>query len=181
MIFCTIHGDGFVDHLLFFCHHRDLPGIKPRFSHIDLYERHFIVLSYGQIQRFDAASRGHCDLQLIHNAVIIGIFCHTADTVAAHSAPGAVSIVHIHLTIRHFRRLDQNQSVRTDTEVTVADPYGRAVWILYLFFKAIDIHIVIADTLHFCKLHYYASCMIRISICAVSTMELPLSILLFCT
>ena len=47
----------------------------------------------------------------MYNAVIIGIFGNTADTVSAHGTLGTIQIVHIHLAVCSFRRFDQDQSV----------------------------------------------------------------------
>ena len=87
------------------------------------------------------------------DAVIVGEFCHTADPVSAHGSLRAVQIIHIHFAVCHIGRLDQDQTVRADTEVPVADKSCNSRRIGNGFFKAVDIYIIISNTLHFCKLH----------------------------
>ena len=81
-----------------------------RFSHIHGDSRDFPIL-HLHIKIFNPGCRLHADTGLIHYFVIIGIFSHAAHSVAAHCASGAVQIIHIHLTVGHFRRFDKNQAV----------------------------------------------------------------------
>ena len=130
-----------------------------RFSHIHGDGRHFSVL-HLHIEVFDPRRRLNADLGPVYDMMVIGIFPHAADSVAAHGASGAVQVVHIHLTVRHIRRFNQNQAVGTDSEMTVAHRYRQPGRILHLLLKTVHIYIVIADSLHLCKFHIILSSLI---------------------
>ena len=89
----------------------------------------------------------------VYDAVVIGIFGNTADTVSAHGTLGTVKIIHIHLAVCDFGWLDQDQSVGTDTKVTVTDISGYRGWILHSFLKTVYIYIIISNSVHFSKFH----------------------------
>ena len=94
---------------------------------------------------------------LVRQMMIIDILCHTADSVSTHRSTGTVCVVHIHLEICHLGWFDQNQSVRTDSEMTVTDFDRCFPGIFNLFFKTVYIYIIISDTLHFRKFHRISS------------------------
>ena len=85
--------------------------------------------------------------------MIINIFRHTADSVAAHGPSGPVCIVHLHLKISFIRRSDQNQSVRTDAKMSVTDQNGSLLRVRHLLLKTVNIDIIVAAAMHFRKLH----------------------------
>ena len=89
----------------------------------------------------------------VYDAVVIGIFGNTADTVSAHGTLGTVKIIHIHLAVCDFGWLDQDQSVGTDTKVTVTDISGYCGRIFHSFLKTVYIYVIISNTMHFCKFH----------------------------
>ncbi len=88
-----------------------------------------------------------------HHAAVVHILSHTADGIAAHSSLRAVRVEHPHSHIRLRRRADKNQPVSPDAEMPVADQYRRPLRPVHLLLKTVDIHIVIADAMHFCKFH----------------------------
>jgi len=89
--------------------------------------------------------------------MVIDVFRNAADAVAAHRAAAAVGIVHVHREISLLGRLDQNQPVGSDSEMAVADFSGDPGRVFYFFLRAVDIDIVIADAVHFSKVHALSS------------------------
>ena len=104
----------------------------------------------------DSGCSLHVDLRLIHDSVVIGVFSDTADPISAHGTPGSIQIVHVHLKICHLGWFDQNQSVRTDSEMTVTDFDRCFPGIFNLFFKTVYIYIIISDALHLREFHIFS-------------------------
>ena len=69
----------------------------------------------------DTGKSIHTDLILVCQTIIIHIFCHTADPVSTHLCLRTICIINIHPKIRTIRTSDQNQSVRSDSKMTVTD------------------------------------------------------------
>ena len=88
---------------------RQLTG-QLRNAHIDFYGFHFSVY-YPHIQIFDAAKSFNRNLRLVNNTMIVSIFSHAADTVAAHAALTSILIEHPHAAICHLGRADEDQAV----------------------------------------------------------------------
>ena len=88
---------------------RQLTG-QLRNAHIDFYGFHFSVC-YPHIQIFDAAKSFNRNLRLVNNTMIVSIFSHAADTVAAHAALTSILIEHPHAAICHLGRADEDQAV----------------------------------------------------------------------
>ena len=107
----TIHIQRFIDYLFFGRDNRNLSGSQDRCAHIDFYKSNLAILAEGQIQIFDSALCGNGNACLIDNAVVVGIFCNTANAVSAHGALRTVQIVHIHFAVCDIRWFDQDQSV----------------------------------------------------------------------
>ena len=99
LIDLLLHSQRLTDDLFFSVLHGNVLRMEFRLSHIHFHQSHSAVF-HSQIQVLDAAFRIHTDPCLVCEAVIIHIFCHTADAVAAHGALAAVRIVHFHLKIR---------------------------------------------------------------------------------
>ena len=163
-----------VDHLLRIRHNGNLSGGEDGSSHVYFYLTYF-PLCHRKLQILDPASCGHADIFLFHDPVVIDVFCHTADSVAAHGALGPVHIVHIHLAVGDIRRFDQDQPVGSDTEMAVADKLCHSGRIRHVFLKTVYIYIIVADAVHFCKFHHippqiiYTPCMAlpAAALCAV--------------
>ena len=109
-VFFPVHKDRHIHRPVTFCFHRHFRRLQFRFSHINLNQFHLTVF-HRQVKIFDAAQCFHGNVRLIRQAIIIDIFCHTADAVAAHLSAGAVRIVHLHLKIRLVRRIDHDQPI----------------------------------------------------------------------
>ena len=66
--------------------HRNLSGSQNRCAHIDFYEGNLTIFAESKIKIFDSAFCGNGNTCLIDNAVVVSIFCDTADAVSAHGA-----------------------------------------------------------------------------------------------
>ena len=135
--------------------HRDLLrklARKPRHTHIHLHSSNFPVLNL-HIKTLDPGKSLHGDPRLIHKPVVISVFPHTADTVSAHGPLAAVLIEHAHPYVRDLGRTDEDQAVRPNPEMAVADKPRHPRRIVHTLLKAVHIHIIIADSLHLCKPH----------------------------
>jgi hypothetical protein len=85
--------------------------------------------------------------------MVVNVLGDAADAVAAHLGLGTVGVEHAHLRIRNVGRADQNQTVRADAEVTITDPDSQFGRIYNCLAEAVDVHIVIAQPVHFGKFH----------------------------
>ena len=89
---------------------------KNRGSHIDTHKFYclpsvFLLIAKCKLQIFNTCQRLDGHGSFIRQPIIIHILSDAADTVSTHLTLRAVRIVHIHLEIRHLRRLDQDQSI----------------------------------------------------------------------
>ena len=106
----------------------------------------------------DAAASDH-DFGFGGQTVVIHVFPHATDAVAAHFPPGSVSIVHFHFEIAFFFRQPSNQddTVSSDAEVTVRKKTDQSDLCLIVFRDGfsvcIDIDIVVSTAVHFGKAH----------------------------
>ena len=126
---------------------------KLGFAHVHAPRRHFAVF-YGKGQALCSAFRFHQDGGFRNKPVVEQKFSHTANGVAAHFRARTVGIVHLHAKICDVRRADEHQTVPADAEVAVGQADGRGRRIGHRLGEAVDIDIVIAAALHFCKLHF---------------------------
>ena len=92
---------------------------------------------------------------LRNQAMVVDVFSHAANAVAAHSSLGTVGIVHLHPTVRLVGRTNQDQAVPADAEAAVADQTGYLIGMVHFLLKAVHIDIIISDALHFCKFHRF--------------------------
>ena len=146
------HLDGIIHHPAFSRFHGDFFRLQLRRTHIDPHPGHFAVF-HSQLQSFHPAAGVNRNCCFISQAIIIDIFCHTADTVSAHGAPGSIRIVHLHFKVRGIGWFDQNQPVGADAEMPVADLHRHLLRVFYFFLKTVDIDVIVADSLHFRKFH----------------------------
>ena len=146
------HIDRLLEESLPRCRDRDLLRPKLRTAHA---HAHSLDRAVGHIQpeRLDAGACLDRELGLIRQAAVMDIFAHAADGVAAHLGARAVGIVHFHAKIRDLRRADQHEPVAADAEMAIRQPDCRTRRIGHSLGEAVDIDIVIAAALHFCKLH----------------------------
>ena len=87
------------------------------------------------------------------DAVIVDVLCKAADAVAAHLGFGAVGVEHAHADVGGVGWADENQAVCADAEVAAAHAHGKIGRVGDLLTKAIDVNIVVAQTMHFCEFH----------------------------
>src|SRR5437879_4537066 len=74
----------------------------------------------------------------------------TADAVAAHLRLAAVGVEHAHPHVAPLRGADENQTVRADAEVPVANRAAQRSRIARRrMTDAIDVDVVVADAVHF--------------------------------
>src|SRR5262245_49171752 len=86
--------------------------------------------------------------------MIVEVFCHTANAVAAHLRLAAVGVEHTHAGVRLFRRTNQDQAIGADAEMPIADGAAQRSRIARRrSTKAIDVDIVVAAALHFGETH----------------------------
>ena len=151
----AIHLDGVGDAAaIFLVHaehgrklHRDAARHQDGFAHV---HRGAADGARLELQADDLDARGcfQADDVLFHQTAVIGILAHAARGIAAHFGLGAVGIEHAHPEIGHPRGQDEHQTVRTHAEMPVAHARGKLTGIVDLFFKTIDVDIVVADALH---------------------------------
>ena len=132
--------------------HRNTGRFENRLAHIHFNGTNKAVL-YLQTERLDTAECINPQRFLFGNAAFIDIAADTADSVPAHHGAGTIRVVQIHHGVSVFCGADQDQSIGTDSEMTVAQPSGQRGRIRgNRFFKTIDINIIIADAMHLCEL-----------------------------
>ena len=131
-IFLTIHRDRSIHYCRAVCRllcgfrrYRHLCRGKDRIAHIYLYQSHLSSVCgdlplHGELQIFYFAGTDDSNVCFIRQSLVIDIFCHTADTIAAHLRAAAVCVVHFHFKIRFLRRIDKDHTVTADSEMSVA-------------------------------------------------------------
>ena len=151
----SVYIQRFVDDLFGSGNYRDLSGSKNGRSHVYFYQGNLTVFAKSQIQVFNATFGGNRNAGFVDDTVVINIFGNAADTVSAHGSLGTVQVVHIHLAVSDVGWFDQDQSVRTDAEVTVTDESGYSSRISDSFFEAVYIYIIVSDTMHLGEFHKF--------------------------
>jgi hypothetical protein len=81
------------------------------------------------------------------------IFGHTANAVAAHFRFRTVGIEHPHPHISLVGWQNQNQPIPADPEMPIGDSDCGARWIGHRLIKAVDVDVVVADSVHFRETH----------------------------
>src|SRR5205823_946986 len=89
----------------------------------------------------------------LREAVVIRIFGHAANAVAAHFAFQAVGVEHAHADVGLLRRHDEDQAVAADAGVAIGNQRSNARGIRHFLVKAIDVDVVVADAVHLGELH----------------------------
>ena len=87
--------------------------------------------------------------------MVVHVFCHAPQPVAAHLRFGTIGVEHSHAGIgARVRRTNQNQSIAADAEMPVGNALGQGRGVGGdRVGKTIDIHVVVADAVHFGKSH----------------------------
>src|SRR5262249_14348903 len=101
-----------------------------------------------QVQGEDAAAGLDGQRRFAGDAVVVEVFPHTADAVAAHLRFTAISVEHAHAGVGLVGGANEDEAVSANAEMTVADspaqPCG-VVW--HRVAEAIDIDVVVAAAL----------------------------------
>ena len=107
---------------------------------------------HEQFQRPHAGQRLDRQAGFVRIAFVVHVFADAADAVSAHLRFAAVRIEDPHFEIRDVGRRDPDHSVRPGAEVPVGEPYRKR---LRLDRFAIYVQVVVAESLHFCKVHIH--------------------------
>ena len=152
----VIHYDLFVNGLLVFGNNRNLCRRQDRLSHIHT-DRFCDAVFHCQVHIFHFSAADNRKLRLICQPLVMHVLRNAADAVSTHLCPRAIRVIHLHLKIRFVRRIDKNHAVAADTKMTVtgkADKF-RLLFLRYFFCKSVDINVIIAAALHFCKSDFH--------------------------
>ena len=98
IVLFSLNLKGFIDDLFLLGNNGVLLRLKNGRSHVYPNFRNLSVFQ-SQMKILDTCLRLHCDIRLVHNAVIIGVFCHTTDAISAHSSLRTVQVIHIHRAV----------------------------------------------------------------------------------
>ena len=136
-----------IDHLAR-CGERNLAAVENRLAHIDRHPRDAAVF---ELQKEDLEARVGIHFQGIgaSQAVVVDVFAHTPDPVAAHRSPAAVGVIHLHAGVGGGRGADQDQAVTTNAGPPFAQPPGQAGRIGHCGREGVDVHVIVADAVHF--------------------------------
>ena len=148
------HRDGCLPHDARAQQAGHLLAVDPRRAHVHADAAHLPAL-YGQLQHLDAGARFQRDAGLVRQPAVIDVLADAAAGVAAHVALGAIGVEHAHAEVRRIGGTDEHQPVRAHAEVPVADARGERAGVVHMLLKRIDIDVVVADALHFGKLHRF--------------------------
>ena len=106
-------------------------------------------------------------------ALIIEVFAHAPDRIAAHFAFASVRVEHPHSAIRPFFGQNHHQAVSANALVPIAQPYSPCFGMLQRLLHTVKVNIIIAASVHFNKrtLHLFppylaAWCCLRVQVIA---------------
>ena len=131
VVFRVVYHDGSIHYRRSVCRllcgfhcYRHLCRSKDGISHVHLYQRHLSSVRgglslHGEFQIFYFSGADDGNVLLVRQSLVVDIFCHATDAVAAHLRTAAVRIVHFHLKIRFFRRIDKDHTVAADSEMSI--------------------------------------------------------------
>src|SRR5437660_12053086 len=86
--------------------------------------------------------------------MVINKLRDASDAVAAHFRLAAVGIEHAHARISFVGGANEDQSVRADAEMPIADGPAQARGVVrHRVAQAIDVNVVVADAVHFGEMH----------------------------
>ena len=127
-------------------------AVEHGLAHIHAHRDNLAALHIQQ-KRFDARKRLQRHGSLARHAAVVDVFANAARRVAAHRALRAVRVEHDHPEIGDVAGRDDDQAVRADAEMAVAQGPGQRRKILRMLLKAVDINVVVAKPVHLAELH----------------------------
>src|SRR5690242_18494543 len=90
--------------------------------------------------------------------MIVNIFGHAANAVAAHLRLAAIGVVHAHTRVGLVGRTDKDQAIAADAEMAVADSATESGRIVrHRIPEAIDVDVIVPAALHFREAHRISS------------------------
>ena len=129
----------------------DLLGQKARLAHLHLPPA--VPLPAQQLYAVVRVNVQH----FFFAAVVAQPLGHAANAVAAHNPPASVRVEHLHAGIRAGGngRADANHAIRPDGQVPTGQPSCQFWNIIPQAAALVQINIIVAAAMHFCKLHKY--------------------------
>src|SRR5206468_5938116 len=122
-------------------------------AHVDAHLPRATALDF-QFQREHAPAGLDREGGLPHQAVVIHILGDATDAVAAHLGFAAVGVVHAHSGIGLVGRAEEDQAIRTDAAMPVADhPAESSRVVRHRLAEAIHVDVIIAGAVHFGETH----------------------------
>ena len=119
--------------------------------HCDL--KYFSVF-HLKFQLFQPCTSFNRQVGFAGQPLVINKLSHTANAISAHFPLRPIRIEHLHPKIPCLGRADANQPITANAKMPVGDLDCQRRQVLRHLFGAIQIDIVIAQSLHFCKSHY---------------------------
>ena len=104
-------------------------------------------------ERQHARQRLHGEALFPHQAAVVQELAQAAYAVAAHLRLAAVGVDDAHADVGHLRGQRQDQTVRADAEVAVAQPRRQRLRRVHRLTKAVHYDKIIAKAVHLGKLH----------------------------
>ena len=149
------HPDGNIHRPFPGNHNRNPLRIQYGTAHVHPYQGDFVLLVHRKFQMFDLSRADNGYPLFVRKSFIIHIFRHAADSVAAHFGPGPVRVVHLHLKIGRFGRIDKDNAIASYAEMPVAQKAHHPGLILLGNFPGcpVNIDIIVAASMHLGKFH----------------------------
>ena len=126
---------------------------KDRLAHVHGGAGDAVVGVGLQLQYLDAGAGFYAYGLAVCEAFVVNKLADAAHAVAAHHALAPVVVVHAHLEVGHLGTVYQDQSVTAHAEVGAAPCYGSLCRVGNGVFLNVHIDVVVACTVHFCKLN----------------------------
>jgi hypothetical protein len=113
-----------------------------------------IAATAAPVHLKDTTTRFDAQRLPITHAAVDRKFRNTTNAIAAHHAFASVSVKHTHAHIRGNTGrywIHHDEAVATDSNVSVTHPPSKRRWIFHRMLRTIDVHVVIAKTMHLDK------------------------------
>ena len=125
------------------------------FPHVNGHGVYKAVVAEMQVEHLDARKGFEVDDGFVGKVVVVDILCHASYAVAAHATFGAVVVEHTHaeIALRGLGRANKDEPVATDAFMAVAPKDGEFFGVSYGEARCVNVHIVVAGTVHFCELN----------------------------
>ena len=140
-----------------FRRHRNALRFKGRCAHVHGDTLNGAIHAGFHIQRQDSRQRLHPQVRLLAQAGVVQELTQAAQAVAAHLRLAAVAVENAHAGVRLPGGQGQNQPIRANAEVAVAQAGRQGAGLQDLPGKAIQHDEVVADAVHLGKSHTFAS------------------------